>query len=88
MTIRAKIWGGDIRPTEALWVLRRTLGMEFALDEDTEYAVRKNRFGENAVYVGDEVFDDRGDLFVAIRNMAANIVPNTSFRSADYIYKD
>lgn len=27
-----------------------------------------------------------GDLFVALRNVAVNIVPNIGFRSEDYIY--
>ena len=63
--------------------------MDFVLDEDTNYFVREGEFGENGVYVTDGhdiKVDDRGDLFVALRNAAVNIVPNVGFRNADYIY--
>lgn len=80
----------DIDEIGAFQLLCRTLDMDFVLDEDTDYFVRKDENGENGVYIKDghdTKFDDRGDLFVALRNVAVNIVPNVLFRSADYIYK-
>lgn len=50
----------------------------------------KNDEEENCVYVirngHDELYDERGDLFVALRNVAVNMFPNLWFRSDDYIY--
>lgn len=79
----------DIDEIEAFKILCKTLHMDFVLDEDTNYFVREGEFGENGVYVTDGhdiKVDDRGDLFVALRNVAVNIVPNVGFRNADYIY--
>lgn len=79
----------DIDEIEAFKILCKTLHMDFVLDEDTNYFVREGEFGENGVYVTDGhdiKVDDRGDLFVALRNAAVNIVPNVGFRNADYIY--
>ena len=80
----------DIDSSEAFRILCKTLHMDFVLDEDTKYFVRKNEYDENCVYVisngHDEKYDERGDLFVALRNVAVNMFPNTSFRSDDYIY--
>lgn len=81
----------DIDAGEAFEILCKTLHMDFVLDEDTNFFVREDlTTGENAVYVlkngHDELYDDRGDLFVALRNVAVNMFPNTAFRSADYIY--
>lgn len=71
-------------------VLIGKLHMDFVLDEDTNYIV-KDRYGANVVYRSDIPnikFDDRGDLFVALRNVAVNMFPNLSFRSEDYIYSN
>lgn len=80
----------DIDSSEAFRILCKTLHMDFVLDEDTDFFVRKNDEEENCVYVtrngNDELYDERGDLFVALRNVAVNMFPNTWFRSADYIY--
>lgn len=79
----------DIDEIEAFKILCKTLHMDFVLDEDTDYFVREGECGENGVYVTDGhdiKIDDRGNLFVALRNVAVNIVPNVGFRSADYIY--
>ena len=81
----------DIDSNEAFRILCKTLNMDFVLDEDRDFFVRKDCYGENCVYVTknghDEEYDDRGDLFVALRNVAVNMFPNALFRSADYIYK-
>lgn len=46
--------------------------------------------GERLVYKivngRDKVIDDRGDLFIALCNVAVNMFPNVSFRNADFIY--
>ena len=76
----------------AVCVTCKTLQMEFVLNEYIDFFVRKDSYGDNCVYYidngHDEMYDDRGDLFVALRNVAENIFPNLSFRSADYIYKE
>ena len=80
----------DIDSSEAYRILCKTLHMDFVLDEETDFFVRKNDEEENCVYVirnsHDELYDERGDLFVALRNVAVNMFPNLWFRSADYIY--
>jgi hypothetical protein len=80
----------NIEPEEAFRVLCKTLNMEFVLNEDIDFFVRKDCYDENCVYYikdgHDEEYDDRGDLFVALRNVAVNIFPNVLFRNADYIY--
>ena len=80
----------DIDSSEAFRILCKTLHMDFVLDEETDFFVRKNDEEENCVYVirngHDELYDERGDLFVALRNVAVNMFPNLWFRSADYIY--
>ena len=74
----------DIDSYEAFRILCKTLHMEFALDEDIDFFVKKNSYDENCVYHTrdghDELYDDRGDLFIALRNVAVNIFPNFSFR--------
>lgn len=82
----------DIDADEAFRLLCRTLDMDFVLDEDTDFLVMEDPYtGENAVYVSrnghEEIYDDRGNLFVDLRNLATDIFPNTAFRSADYINK-
>lgn len=81
----------DIDSYEAFRILCKTLHMEFVLDEDIDFFVRKDCYDNNCVYYikdgHDEVYDERGDLFVALRNVAVNMFPNVYFRSAKYIYK-
>jgi hypothetical protein len=82
----------DIECDEAFVILCKILNMEFVFNEDIDFFIRKDCYGDNCVYYirdgHDEMYDDRGDLFVALRNVAVNIFPNLSFRSADYIYKE
>lgn len=88
-TIENQQW---LEPEEAFRILCKTLGMEFVLNEDMDFFVRENCYGDNCVYYikdgHDEEYDDRGNLFVALRNVAVNMFPNVLFRSADYIYKE
>ena len=65
--------------------------MDFVLDEDTDFSVEMDyETGESVVYAtkdgNKELYDDRGNLFIALRNVAVNMFPNTAFRGADYIY--
>jgi hypothetical protein len=81
----------DIDSTEAFRMLCKTLDMEFVYNSDIDFFVREDSLGENCVYFikdgHDELYDERGDLFVALRNVAVNIFPNLDFRGAHYIYK-
>lgn len=77
----------EIDSITAFQMLCQALHMEFVLDEDANYHCH-----DGGVYkmvdCHEEKFDDRGDLFIALRNVIVRIVPNLSFRSADYIYPD
>lgn len=79
----------DIEPEEAFRILCKSLGMDFVLDEDREFMVYQNQYEENSVYeVGngsDMEIDERGNLFVSLRNVAVNMFPNLYFRNDDYI---
>lgn len=81
----------DIESDEAFIMLCKTLQMEYVLTEDIDFFVRKDSYGDNCVYYirdgHDEMYDDRGDLFIALRNVAVELFPNVSFRNADYIYR-
>lgn len=83
----------DIESDEAFRVLCKTLNMDYVLNEDMKFGVEKDSHGRNYVYrIGNDGsfykrYDDRGDLFIALRNVAVNMFPNLSFRSDDYIYK-
>ena len=80
----------DIESGEAFKILCQTLDMEFVLNEDIDFFVRESYQCDKRVYYTynghDEEYDERGDLFVALRNVAVNIFPNTSFRNAEYVY--
>jgi hypothetical protein len=80
----------DIDSTEAFRLLCKTLHMDFVLDEDTKFFVKENDLGEKYVYHikdgHDEIYDYRGHLFVALRNVAVQMFPNVYFRGDDYIY--
>lgn len=79
----------DINEKQAFdLLLKATLMDDMLLDDSLE--VKHNTYGEKVVYRvvngHDETFDDRGDLFVALRNVACCLYPNLPFRGADYIY--
>lgn len=82
----------DIEPEEAFRTLCKTLQMNFILEEDFEYFVTEDGYGGKAVYKTengrDKCVDDRGDLFIALCNVAVNMFPNLDFRSADFIYEN
>lgn len=80
----------DIDEAEAFRILCKTLNMEFVFEEDVEMFVKEDECGDSGVYFitngKEQKLDDRGDLFVALRNVAVNMFPNLGFRNADYIY--
>lgn len=89
--VKLKVTGSiDIDEAEAFRILCKSLYMDFVLEEDEDFVVRKNEFDENVVYIvrdgKEELYDDRGDLFVALRNVAVNMFPNLYFRGDSYIY--
>ena len=57
--------------------------MPYVLDEDGEYFVDPE---DECVYEApNKLLDDRGKLFIALRNVAVNIFPNVLFRNDEYI---
>lgn len=80
----------DIEPEEAFWILCKTLSMDFILNDKSDYFITKDASGQNIVCKGTngkvKTVDDRGDLFIALCNVAVNMFPNVSFRNADFIY--
>lgn len=75
----------DITAEEAFVILCKRLDMEFVLDEDRDFSVENGMVYETENGNRQE-FDDRADLFVSLRNVAACMYPNTYFRGEDYIY--
>ena len=76
----------DIEAEEAFRLLCATLRMDIVLVEDADVFIAKDDFGNNCVYSLHGKYDDRGDLFIALRNVAVNMFPNIYFRNEDYIY--
>jgi hypothetical protein len=70
----------DIDYNQAFYALCQTLGMDWAIEERKHFVVEENDFGEKVVCVvvdGEKhIYDDRGELFLAIRNLAEAIFPN------------
>jgi hypothetical protein len=70
----------DIESGEAFKLLVKTLYMDFILDDSREYYTRKGRFEELSVFTivdgHDELYDDRGELYKALMNVAKCIFPN------------
>ena len=83
----------DIGSDEAFRLLCKTLHMNCILDEDmmSKLYVVEDEYGEGTVCYTrdghDEVFDDRGDLFIGLCKVATAMFPNWEFRSGPRIYK-
>lgn len=71
---------------ELFRLFAQSLDMDFVLDEDYDYHISKDGYVCDTVDGEEIIVDERGDLFIALRNVAVNIFPNVYFRSADYIY--
>lgn len=80
----------NLESEQAFCVLCKTLKMDFVYNyEDADFYVKENPdTGELAVWLNGRIYDDRGELFVALRRLAVKIVPNLYFRNADYIRDD
>lgn len=70
---------------EIFLMLCRKLHMNPVLDEDGKYEVKPDGHC-NKVWKDGEIVDYRGDLFIALRNVAVQLYPNLLFRNDDYIY--
>ena len=77
----------DIEPEEAFWILCKTLNMDFVLDEINDFWVDESGLVWIRENGHDREVDDRGDLFIALRNVAVNMFPNLPFRNDPYIYE-
>lgn len=64
----------DIDHCEAFRILCQTLDMNCAALDSTSMFTKENEYGELGVYYKvqdrNELFDDRGELFEALRNLA------------------
>ena len=80
----------NLESEQAFCILCKTLKMDFVYDyECADFYVKENpNTGELAVWLNGKIYDDRGLLFVALRRLAVQIVPNLYFRNADYIRDD
>lgn len=77
----------ELRPEQALEMLCKTLHMDFAFTDDDSFYIKEDPMtGGLAVWRDEKVYDDRADLFIAIRNLMVCMIPNLSFRSDDYIF--
>ena len=79
-----------LTPEQTFCIFCKTLNMDFVYEqEDAGFYIKEHpETGENAVWLDDRIYDDRGDLFIALRNAAVNFIPNLYFRNADYIYSN
>ena len=75
----------EVTAADAFRMLCSTLDMYSVMDEDGDYIIKDGKLYQK-VWGDYELIDDRGALFVALRNVAVNMFPNTLFRSAPYIY--
>ena len=64
----------DIDPCEAFRILCQTLAINCASLDNSSMFTKENEYGELGVYYKvqdrDELFDDRGELFEALRKLA------------------
>ena len=87
----AKNANGTIDERQALEHLHdfaKCMGIDFAYDEGDIYELIKDPFDEHGdplVSKNGKLYDDRGPLFAAFRNLLCTIVPNTRFRNDHYI---
>lgn len=75
----------DVTAEDAFNMLCRTLDMHCVMYEDADFIVKDGKLYEK-IWDDYELIDSRGALFVALRNVAVQMFPNTLFRSAPYIY--
>ena len=78
----------DIDTTEAFELLLKTLHMEWIMNDINSISIQKDSDDVNKIFrvYDGRLIDERGDLFVALRNVAVNLFPNLEFRNEPYIY--
>lgn len=69
----------DLGKDQALDILLETLGMEW-IHDDGHFEIKNGK-----VYKNGEHYDDRADLFAALRNVENALYPNLEFRGDPYI---
>lgn len=76
----------DLKAFEALC---HSLSMDFVLDEDKDFFACYDSTDHISVFVnedgGKRLFDDRGVLFILLRSIANQLIPNLAFRNDGYI---
>lgn len=75
----------EVTAADTFQMLCSTLDMYNVMNEDGDYIIKDGKLYER-VWGDYELIDDRGALFVALRNVAVNMFPDMSFRNAPYIY--
>mgnify|MGYP001214616728 CR=1 FL=1 len=82
----------EIDEGTAFSILCQALGMDFVMDEDKKFIIKpemEDGYIEKHVYVirngGETKYDDRGRLFIALRNVAVCLFPDCYFRGESYI---
>lgn len=91
MTISTKVKASidiDIDTTEAFELLLKTLHMEWIMNDINSISIQKDSDDVNKIFrvYDGRLIDERGDLFIALRNVAVNLFPNLEFRNEPYIY--
>ena len=70
----------ELDAPKAFAALCEALDMVCVLDSDHSYTIK-----DGMVYRDGKEFDDRADLFAALRNVIVAMTPNCEFRSDHYI---
>lgn len=70
----------------ALRAFLKHIDMEFVMDPDSAFTIERNPFGGLVVKRDGEIFDDRGELFICLRNLLVVTIPNLKFRNDPYIF--
>ena len=70
----------DLEWYDVFDALLQTLNMEWIQDQDAEFEIKNG-----TVYKDGTRWDDRADLFAALRNVQNAQIPNLDFRSDPYI---
>jgi hypothetical protein len=69
----------DVDYPEAFEMLCKTLEMDCVLDEDRDFYVVRDDYGDSRVCYTENgcehTYDDRGELFLALRNVAVQVFP-------------
>lgn len=69
----------DLDKDQALDILLETLGMEW-INDDAHFEIKNGK-----VYKNGKHYDDRADLFAALRNVENALYGNLEFRGDPYI---